>query len=131
MKSSYCSWCLVRALGIIWIHWKKSSDFSPHTPPSPPHWPWVFPHACMNQHSAKDLRGPLCRSPEFSLCVVLSSLVLCLQIIATSAFGSTSLCLLNSARPQGSVLLPTPCTAAWRPSPGSELGLSFLFFQGL
>lgn len=35
MKSFYCSWCLVWALGIIWIHWKKIQWFLPPHPPIP------------------------------------------------------------------------------------------------
>lgn len=102
MNSFHSNWCLVWGLEIVWIHWKKIYWFFFFPP-----WPRVLSHICTGPYSAKDLRVPHCRSPEFCLCPALSLLVFCLQITAISASRNPGLGL-SSARPPGSVhpLLP-------------------------
>ena len=64
--------------------------------------------------------GILCTSPESSLPVTLSSLMLCSA--NSSHFGLSDFQLLNTGRLQGPTWVPPACIDAWKFSSGSMLG---------
>ena len=85
-------------------------------------WPQVISsHTCGEKYLAKYLRPNLCRSPEFSVCVVLFLHYSVLRILMTLTSLGSQLCLLSVGSLTISAWVPPPCTTAWKTlKPGNE-----------
>lgn len=82
-------------------------------------WPYEFPpHTHADWHSAKDSQGLPRRFLELFLCMTPSLQLFPLRAALDSL--TLHLCLLNSARFQGSVSIPQSCTEVQKVPPGRK-----------